>query len=91
MKLFLAAVILLLLCIVKAQTKEIHPMPYLYISEVISWILNDEFVICDDCPGETFDQDEFDMLDSLLTNNEVIDEGPSFKEKKCFIDEDDIE
>ena len=85
LNLFLASLVLVS-CIDTAHTKEIHPAPYQYVSEVASWILNDEFVICDDCPGETVEQDKSDMSDSLfLTDDEaVIDEEPLFDKKNAL-------
>jgi hypothetical protein len=89
------ALVILLFCIDKAQAKEIHPMPYLYMSEAASWLLNDEFVICDDWPllEETVEQDTSDIPDFLfLTDDESDgDEEPLVNEKKCFTDRDDSE
>ena len=84
------SLLVLIFFIETAQAKEIHPMPYLYLSEVASWILNDEFVICDDCFDETFEQDEFDVSDSLfvIDDEAAIDETLLFHEKKCFIEDD---
>jgi hypothetical protein len=81
------ALLVLLVCIDKAQAKEIHLMPYLYMSEAASWLLNDEFVICDDWPPleETVEQDTSDISDFFFLTNEE----PLVNEKKCFTDEDD--